>query len=257
MKRFRILGLALVAVFALGAMAAGSAQAVTAPFWSIGGKRLPAGSTHNIDARALPGGPGFTLVTPAVGVTINCKALQLEKGVLLGSNEGEAGKDNEIAVFSNCKVEGNGTNCKVKEPIRTNPLTSKLVEVVKGKQLLEEFKPTTGSTFVDLIFEAGCTIEGEVAVVGGVAAEVLTDPGKEKIELGQAAKEATSWLVNFPNPGISEVLLVNNTKGTVEVTKLKPLEVFSNPSTLEGTVLTLLANTKFESERSQSWSPLP
>jgi hypothetical protein len=258
MKRFRTIGLALLAVFALSAVAASAAQAVTAPFFTIGGTRLVAGKTHNFDSRALPGGEGFTLSTPTLGIKITCTSLNVLKGVLLGSNAGLPGKDDEIAQFTGCTVTGAGTGCTVKEPIETNPLTSELVEIDGTKEPLgEEFKPTTGTTFTAVHFVGAECAVAEGVVEGEVAAQNLTDSSTpEAIELGQAAKEATSWLVRFPSTPITEVLLVN-TKGEKETRKLTTLKTFGEPSTLEGTTLTLLANTKFEPERTAKWSPLP
>ena len=261
MKRFRTIGLALLAVFALSAVVASAAQAVTAPYFTIGGTRLVAGKTHNFDARAF-GTAGFTLSTPAAGLSITCTSVQIKEGVLLGSNAGLPGKDDEIAVFRSCKQTGNGTEpgCKVKETIETNPLTSELVEIDATKQTLgEEFKPKTGTVFVPLKFEGGaaCTVAEEANVEGEVAAQLLTDSSSEgAIELGQTPTQATSWLVKFPTPAIAAVLLVNS-KGEKEAETLKELTVEALPSTLVGTTLTLLASTKFVPEPTALWSPLP
>lgn len=249
--------MALLAVFALSAVMASAAQAISAPFFTISGTRLTAGKTHNFDAKAFE---NFVLTTPGLGVRIECTGSNVEKGVLLGSNAGLPGKDDEIAVFSGCRlVEGNGEpNCEVTSPIITHPLTSELVEVEGTKEpLAEEYKPTTGTTFVELAFTgSGCTLR-TAAVEGEVAARVLTDNGREEaIELGQTPKEATSWLVNFPRTTITEVLLVN-TEGKKETHKLESFTVLGSASTLEGTVLTLLANSKFGPERTTNWSPLP
>jgi hypothetical protein len=262
MSTVRLITFALLVALALSATATSSAQAVSAPFWSIGGSRLVAGKTHNFDARA-DAVVGFTLEIPEAGVKVECAELRTEKGVLLGSEPGQPGKDDEIAVFSNCAVTGNGTPCTVAAPIKTNQITSELVESVgngpggHGKQLLEELKPVTPATgFVTLHFEgAGCTIT-EGIVSGSVAGEVNIDnPNNEPIELGQAPIEATSWMVNFPKKEFTEVLLVN-TKGVAETTKVG-LVAFGFRATLDGLALTLLANTKFESEPNAKWSPLP
>jgi len=249
-----------LAAMAVSAIAATGAQAITAPFFSINGTRLAAGKTHNIAGHASS--TTFALSTPALGVTITCKALTVEKGVLLGSNEGQPGKDNEINKFTGCGVEGNGSPC---EPtggtITTNPVTSELVESIgngpngHGKQLLEEFRPTVGTTFVVINFTGSGCKAAQSIVTGSVAAEVRTDnSANEVVELNTAAKEATSWLVNFPATAISEVLLIN-TKGESENVKVG-LEAFTAPSTLVGTSLVLLANAKFEPENVK-WSPLP
>jgi len=256
MKRFRIIGLALLAVFALSAVMSSAAQAETAPFFTINGTRLAAGKTHNIDARAKPGGGGFALTVTGTGVSVTCTEFSIEKGVLLGSNAGQPGKDNEIAKFGNCSAAGNGSECKVKQPIKTNPLSSELVESASGTQLLEEFKPTTPPVFVVLEFEKCTVVNGAVSAEGSAAAEYrLDNVGEGKVELGQTPEEATSWIVKFPATPITSVLLINSS-GTRESTTVG-LTVATIASTLEGSVLTLLANAKFEPESGVKWSPLP
>jgi hypothetical protein len=256
MSRFRVIGVALVAVFAFGVVAA-SAQAV--PFWTIGGTRLEAGQTHNVTAKLFSA--EATLTTPEAGITISCKSATLgaKTGVLLGSNEGEPGKNNEVAVFKTCTTTGNGEGCEVEEPITTNPLVSELVENVEkkeaGKKLLVEFFPEVAANgFVELKFKgAKCRIT-PTKVNGSTAAEVLTDPSEGVVELGQTATQATSWLFKFPKVAVKEVWLVTNGTGTVK--KKVGLEAFGDESTEEATVLVLLANSSFVSEE-KLWSPLP
>lgn len=267
MNRFRLIGVVLLAMFALGCAMASAAQATSAPFFSVGGTRLVAGKTHNFDARLFS---AFEL--KANGIRVRCTGLAVEKGVLLGSNEGEPGRDDETVKFSSCSlVEGNGfPEChlspkegseEVSTTITTVPLKSEMVENVLegagGKQLLEEFFPQTGTTFATLFFgpKGECTIEA-AKVTGSVAGEILTDEvgNTEKVELGTPKKESTSWLVNFPAVSISEVWLI--TGGGAKIAKTE-LEFGAVAAVLTGTALTLLANTKFEPEPAAKWSPLP
>lgn len=259
--RFRSIVIALSVGAALSAVLAPNAQATSAPFFSITGTRLAAGKTHNIAGHIFPGS-SFKWSIPALGVTITCTGLTVENAVLLGSNEGQPGKDNEINKLTGCTVTGNGTPC---EPtggtITTAPMTSELVESVgngpngHGKQLLEEFKPATGTTFFVLHFTgSGCTVT-EGTVSGTVAAEILTDnSAKEPIELNTTEKEGTSWLVNFPSTPIKEVLLVN-AKGETEHVKVKQ-EAFSFESVQTGTSLVLLASAQCVPEN-VNWRPAP
>ena len=46
MTRFRLIGVTLLAMFALGAVAASVAQATEAPYWMINGTRLAKGATR-------------------------------------------------------------------------------------------------------------------------------------------------------------------------------------------------------------------
>src|SRR5580692_10774804 len=186
MKRFRLIGVALLAVFALSAVVATVAQAEEAPFWTVGGSRLKGGQTHDISAKAFSA--NLKLSTPEDGVTVTCSKVKLNVGVILGSEPGEPGKNDEVAEFTECKVEGNDKNCTLLIPIITEPLTSELVENVEskkvGKKLLVEFFPTTGTNLATLRFSNECNTK-ETKVTGKVAAEVLTDPGEATIELGQ------------------------------------------------------------------------
>jgi hypothetical protein len=262
-----MIGVALLAVFALGAVVASASQAAeTAPYFTIGGTRLVAGKTHNLDARAVE---PFTL-TNALGTTvITCKALGTEEGVLLGSNFGEPGKDNEITVFSQCKLEkGIGApECELAneagEPttvIKTHPLKSDQVENVEnskvGKKLYEEFIPANPAEgFVTLHFIGKkCTVN-ETIVSGQVVGEARLDNlGEGNVELGQTPEQATSWLLRFPNPPITQVWLISNGVGKIQKTKQTS---FGEESIQLGTSLTLLASTKFVPEPEAKWSPLP
>jgi len=91
-----------------------------------------------------------------------------------------------------------------------------------------------------------------------VAGQVLTDPNKppelgELVKLPNTKKEATSWLLNFPEKPITSVWLIKAGVGSqVSVGLLAATE----PATFEGTVLVLLANSKRESVE-EKWSPLP
>jgi len=256
---------ALFGVLALGAFTAAAAQAVEAPRWTVTGTILGANETHYITAKiyTTSASPRFTLI--AAGRTISCLAVRLNPGVLLGSSAGNAGKNNEvIEFFGNCTVEGNGGNCRVTEPIVTNPVKSELVETEKATgtsgSLLTLFEPPEGAPFVTLHFTGSeCKIT-ETAVSGKVAAQVLKDPGNGTlgalVELGQAKEEAKSWLLNAPAVPIKKVTRFSG--GATSEIKVE-LVAFSETATLTGTALILLAKKKngvFESEETL-WSPLP
>jgi len=263
MKRFRLIGVALLAVFALGVAGASVAQAAeTAPYFTVGGTRLVAGKTHNLDARVYRTN-SFTLTNATQSVVITCKALGTEKAVLLGSNFGSPGKDNEITVFSQCElVSGNGApECELESTvIKTFATTSEQVENVVnskgGKQLLEEFRPSNPAEgFVDLHFTgAKCTVT-ETVVSGSTVAEVKLDTASEgNVELGQTPVEATSTLLKFPSTQITQVWLIANGVGKLQKTGQIS---FGTQSVQTGTSLVLLAGTKFEPEPNAKWSALP
>jgi len=267
MKRFRLIGVALLAVLALGAVVTSGAQAESAPFFSIGGTRLAAGKTHNILAHAIK---TFELTTPANGSNIKCTKLTVEKGVLLGSEPGTQGKVDQISKFEGCTLaEGNGLpNCHLaateggestSTTITTNPLHGELVENVEsghgGKKLEELYTPATGKQFVTIFFGGtGCTVKA-TTVTGSTAAEIVTDPGEANIELPGPTAEATSFITRFPSTvAIKEVWLVSG--GTGKIVEVEQV-AFSDPSIQKGIALVLLANSKFEDEPTAKWSPLP
>jgi hypothetical protein len=265
MKRFRLIGVALLAVFALGAVVASGAQAETAPSFTIQGARLAAGRTHNFDARATA---NFILTGAGGATTITCTKLGTVGGVLLGSNAGTQGSANQVTVFSGCTLVGNGTAChlaptegsaETTEVITTNPIKSELVENVVGthggKKLLEVFSPASKTLgFVKLNFGGTCTVKSGI-VAGSTVAEVVLDAaGEGSVELGQPPVERTSWKIKFPAAPIKEVWLVSNGVGKIVETGQT---LFNEESIQTGTALVLLASTKYEPEPNTLWSPLP
>jgi hypothetical protein len=251
-----------------GAVLASAAQAETAPYFTIGGTRLIAGKTHNFDARVQPGAGHEFIFSNATGsFKITCNALGTQQGVLLGSNAESPGKDNKITVFSQCKVEI-PEKCELvneaKEPttvIKTEPLKSDQVENVEnskgGKKLYEEFFPANAANgFVTLRLkgtETGCIEESGVS--GQLVGEVLLDNANAgNVELGQTPIQATSSVLRFPYPPITQVWLITNGVGKIQHTTLT---WFGGAAILLGASLVLLANTKFEPEPNSLWSALP
>jgi len=271
-NRVRLMLVALFGVLALGALTAAAAQAVEAPRWSIGGTDLAEGKTHYISTKAYR---PFVLRTG--NITLTCTVAKLKEGSLLGSSAGNPGKDNEVIEFSTCTIKGTVggktiEKCKPSEPIVTSAITSELVETEKAVpgtsgSLLTLFAPAAGSVFTTFTFtpETGGVCPSTTKVTGQVIGQVLTDPEKEP-ELGKLVElpnvnsaEAKSWLINFPSTPILKVTLIKGGVAT-EVTD-KQLEAFTEPATLEGTALVLLAKKNattglLESEETK-WSPLP
>jgi hypothetical protein len=238
----------LLAVFVFGGLAAAAAQAEEAPSWYRESARLGAGETHFITAKAY----STSVTLTAAGRKVTCGSIKLKEGVIMGSSAGNPGTNDEAIEFSGgCTIEGDGTGCKIKEPVVTNNIRSELVESEKGEKrdLLMVFKPEKGPALATLHFEgSGCTIK-ETLVEGEVAGEVFTDPNDkelgEKVE-GYGYHEAASWLINFPSTPITRVWLIKEGLGS-EV-KLKELAAFSEEAVLAGTALVSLANAKHEAE---------
>jgi hypothetical protein len=267
MKRFTLKA-ALLTALALVAVLASSAQAETAPSFTIQGARLAAGRTHNFDARATA---NFILTGASGATTITCTKLGTVGGVLLGSNAGTQGSANQVTVFSGCTLVGNGAAChlaptegsaETTEVIMTNPIKSELVENVVGthggKKLYEAFFPVSKAKgIVKLNFGGTCTVTSSL-LSGSIAAEVVLDTaGEGSVELGQLLAERTSWKLRFPSLPINEVWLVSNGVGKVVETGLGGFPLGGEGVILDGTSLVLLASTKYVPEPNTLWSPLP
>jgi hypothetical protein len=238
MKRIRILGLAILAVFALSAVAAVAAQA-EGPYYKVNGTRLV--GNEEVTAKAQT---AYKL--EATGIVIECKAQKLVKGaVIVGSTKGNSSTSKETIEFEECKLTGNGTNCKLaaadKGIIKTEPVINTLdypkKVPAKGDTLLVLFTPESGSVFVKIKVEAGaekgCTVEGSLAVEGSVAAEAL-DNNKIAIKLKEEPAEAEFGFVNFPVAGTEAC---SEKGGKVEATDCKKpkLTVSTKTSKLTGT----------------------
>ncbi|HXB64113.1 MAG TPA: hypothetical protein VNV42_04465 [Solirubrobacteraceae bacterium] len=242
---------ALLMMLTLGGVAAAAAHAEEAPYWAIEGASLAKERTHNITAKATK---GFEL---AAGTDkISCGSLKLSEGTLVGSNAGEPGTIKEVVELESCTLTGNGTKCKVKEPIVSNHLKPELVYNVeskkeRGKKPLLFIKPETGGTLATIHFEAetgGTCTQLETKLTGFPVGEIETDPGEEHVEVG----EAKTWLVNFPKTPIEEVWLIKGGKGSrVIIEEAERPEAFGSPATLQWQTSISLANEKHEAEETK------
>lgn len=245
---------ALFAVLALGVVVIASAQAAPTegPIWKVNGKPLNTNETREITVKAFEGTKNpIKLEATLLGITakVECKLAKVAPGSFLAG--GAPGTSREVAEFSDCTTTNTGKECKVKEPIKTEPIKNELVyndeAKTPGEDILVEFDPLAGTEakFVTLFFEGEHCILTETEVGKGlVIGEAFTDPtvdeGKEEqITLKTTPVEQTSSLVKFPDAATSIYLLTGTTLGLVEV---KPFKAFGNEAKLTGTVLVLLAS---------------
>jgi hypothetical protein len=217
-SRLKLIGhlvMALLAALAFGTIAATAAQAATeGPFWTVEKAKLEKNQTREITIKAEG---SISLESEVIGKSgsVTCETASVEKGSYLAG--GVPGTSREVVRFGSnaghtCTVTGNGTGCKVKEPIVTKPVFNELVvsdnEPGFGSKILVEFKPVSGTEFAKLEFEgSGCTlanntIEGEV--LGSVFTDPEASPGnpEEQVEIG-TPRELTSYLTKFPDPAKS------------------------------------------------------
>jgi Flp pilus assembly protein TadG len=153
MSRIRIIGLALVAVFAMSAVAASAASAATeGPFYKVAGKRLAATETKPLKAKASK-----NFVLTASGVVITCTKLKLSSASkIIGSTGKNPGTSEETLEFEGCTVTGNGEGCEVENgKITTNVVTNTLGYATKertGKILvprLSSFHPAADTVNIE------------------------------------------------------------------------------------------------------------
>jgi hypothetical protein len=249
---FGRLVMALLAVFAFGAIAASVAQAEEAPHWQVEGKVLKANETRLITIKAYEGtAKPITLEseikTIKAKVKITCLLATAAKGAFLAG--GEPGTGELTSEFLDCKQEGNGVSpCKlVKETIKVEPVRFEIVVNPELTKYLIEFDQSKTENFVKLEFTGGGCAVKEAPVKGLVVGLVWTDPkvdsGVEE-EAYTSTPELASLLVRFPDPA-EKVWLWKG--GVHEEHTITPLKFIEEPATLEGTVLVLLANSSGES----------
>jgi hypothetical protein len=249
MLRIRIMGLALIAVFALSVVAATAAQAEEGPFYKATGKRLAAGGKINISTSKAVSVGGFKL--KSLGIAITCTTATISKGGnIKGSTGANDGTSEETLTFGGCTVEKNGEPCKVEgEKVTSKSLENSLIyekETRKGK-ILVVFKPVTPPVFAVVKFEgAGCkvaSINVEPATKGGgVIGEAWS--GGKAIEVGKEPAEAKVGEVNFPATAIKEGFLEKEGALT---------KVAGGLIVTGGVAATLTGTESFELEGSPLW----
>lgn len=190
MKRIRIVGLCLTAMFALCAVAAASASA---HHFNVEGKEVK--GTEEFEVKGTSGVSNLKGMILGVEVRIICK-----KDKFTGTLEKE-GKTKGTVLFEECEIENATTkekltNCKV-----TNiefKFKDKLVEL--NAKIADEFEPSAGTTFVEIeITGASCTLKGKYPVTGTqvcelpkgeeelVVHEIVCTPAGSHLELAKKA----------------------------------------------------------------------
>jgi len=222
MKRIKIIGLALLAVFALGAISATMAQAAEAPYYGVESKRLGAGESAEVAVKQTS---EYKLTAATVAIT--CKTSSVKAGSTInGSAAGEPGTSKETITFAGCTVAGNGTGCEVGHngngEVITEPLKNELVYDAGSKESKSvgvEFTPETGPVLSKItLFNAACSpvAAGVQAVEGQVVAQAFGGPAGSEflLELGKAPVLETTGLIKFPVTPIKSIILFKAGVGT-------------------------------------------
>jgi hypothetical protein len=234
MNRIRLLGLALMAVFAFSAVASAVASATEGPFYKVNGATLASGATRLLLATAKE---KFTLESKNANISIICTGLTLPEAgqmQIQGVAAGNGGTSKEVLEFTGCTVTGNG-ECEVEnKKIKTAPVTNTLGygNASRTGQVLVLFQPETGTNFVTVKFTgAGCKFKEtnvEGTTVGG--AQVGGSP-----LLAGAGTESLHGEVKFPH-----VQLIFIEKGKALTHTKAGLKAFGVASTLSGIALLLV-----------------
>ncbi len=192
MNRIRIIGMALVAVFALSAVAVATASALPSHVYRVEGAKLEAGKTKEITSK-VKAGSEFVLKGTQLGIksVTKCKKIKLnaaEKPVIVGGEPGTSEK--EKIEFEECTATVGGSKCEsvtVESASTKNELVT--IEKPAGKKgkLATLFTPTTGTVFSKVKFKK-CGLFGspEATVEGSTAA--LVSP-----EATEAVSGALIW----------------------------------------------------------------
>jgi hypothetical protein len=251
LTRLKHLLVAMLAVFAFGAITAASAAAETkGPFWTVEKAKLEKNETREIFVKAYEGTASpirleAELLT--VKAKVECHLASVAKGSFIAG--GVPGTAHEVAEFKDCTTTNNGAECKVVEPIVTEPIVAQLVvsdeEGHFGNSILVEFDPAAGTTalFVVLKFTGEhCVVASTEVGKGLVVGSSYTDETTPKPVSTIGTPEATSGLLKFPDAAKSVWLLLPSE--TWSLLTITPFKAFGNEAKLTGTVLVSLASGK-------------
>jgi hypothetical protein len=202
MRTIRTVLVAMLAVFALGAVMAGAAEALEAPHWNFAGKRLGVGETKEVTSGSSPVNISFG------DLSTKC-SMALSPGVkVLGSSAGNPGLGEFTMELSKCTEMLN--KCKIEhQPIKSEPLVGELVQIEeKGFEgpLALWIKPASKvghPLFMKL--ELGACVDGSpLNLYGALAAKVVYE-GWKPVEIGKEPAESKTVGLVFPHTQISAV----------------------------------------------------
>ena len=201
--------LALACACAMGAVPAQAYTHTAGPVWTINGAKLGAGESHEVLSASSSG--EYTMSTGGTRpITVTCKNQAVENASITG---GVPSTIKATLKLSECSVTGNGTGCKVKEPLVTKPLTGQIGYATKERtgKILTRFEGSKGELFEVRFEGAPCTVharDGE----GSVIAEISS--GGKSEEVGKETS-ATIDQLRFPTTPIT-ALWVENSAGELK-----------------------------------------
>jgi hypothetical protein len=185
MKRMKLVGLALLAVLAIGGSATASASASGCYCWKVSGSKLESGKNEAIKAEATR---SYVVTGKALGfieIALTCDKARAS-GELIG---GQPGKTEATIQYSGCK--SNSGLCTPEEPIETRVKSEIVLLTVGGDPFwgdLFSAKEASG-IFTTITCTGGLKAEFTGDVVG-----FLLNEGKEKVEVGKESLGKKGYL---------------------------------------------------------------
>ncbi len=230
MNRIKVVGLALVAVFAMSAMAAATATAAE-HIYKIEGKKLEAGEEREIKAKVSE---EFTLKGKGVfeiEAVTKCKKLKLKaslKPVIVGGLPGTS--KNEAIEFEECSATVGGSKCSSVEI--TNAATNNELVTIRAPaelngKLATLFTPASGKEFSKTKLNKCGIFGSQSATVEGTTAALVEPEASEAVE---------GMLVWHESMEITEIEKQNGTKEKVGLTS------GGKKATLNGSALVALVS---------------
>jgi hypothetical protein len=216
MTRIKLVGLCLVAVFAMGAFAATSAMAAPEHIYKVEGTKLEAGKTQEITSKAKT---EFTLKgeEEILGVKVKsvtkCKKLKLNAGdkpVIVGGTPGKSEK--EDIEFEECSATVGGSKCSsvtVESALANNELVTIVLPAGKAGKEGTLFTPASGKVFTKIKFTKCGLFGNQSAEVEG-SSTALVSPEKVEAVTGTLVYSETEEITEIEKQG-----------GTKEKTGLK------------------------------------
>jgi hypothetical protein len=192
MSRVKLLFLSVMAVFAVGAVAASEASAT--PGWQVAGTAFTSTSSETVLGLLSNGLASLEATISAIAFDLLCESADAT-GTILGTNKDAAA--NGIS-FTGCTVS-KPSGCTAVEPIVTGALSSELLSTTDngGTIGLDTWTPTSGTKFAEIsVSGSACSVEGKYTVTGqaqceGAIGEAETfaclfnkNSGKELLTLG-------------------------------------------------------------------------
>lgn len=216
------LGVALLAVFVLGAITANGAFAAeefenSGATWFVGGAKLAEGTHETLVTEAL--GEKQTLETEIGKTPLDLTAKKITcLGCFIDNTAGTVATAMGVLSFTEVTVS-NPPGCSVKGgSVETRPLTM-IVGMKKGSTTVDtvKFTPEEGTTFATVVLEGlECPVAGTYKVTGTQFAEALSATGtfatSQTIKTNKTIQEAAGGSLKF---GEKPAILTGELKGSL------------------------------------------